>query len=78
MLKERLHCGVLWWEGALTTNSTYQCGHSEDLNRQSDDGYAPLMVVIYEVLLQLFKVLKRQRRHVFSFQRVDRLQFSLV
>lgn len=58
---------VLWCvtrRDALTTNSTYQCGHSEYLNRQSDDGYAPLMVIIYEVLLQLFKVLKRQRRHV--------------
>lgn len=43
----------------LTTNNTYQCGYSEYLNRQSSDGYTPLMVIIYEVLLQLLKVLKR-------------------
>lgn len=59
---------VLWSitrRDALTTNSTYQRGHSEYLNRQSDDGYAPVMVIIYEVLLQLFKVLKSQRWHKF-------------
>lgn len=41
-------------------NQTHQCGHSEDLNRQSSDGYTPLMVIIDEVLLQLLVVLQRQ------------------
>lgn len=34
-----------------TTHNTYQCGHGEDLDRQSCDGYVPLMVIIYEVFL---------------------------
>lgn len=45
---------------ALTMLNTYQCGHSEYLDRQSGYGYTPLMVIINEVLLQLFKVLKRK------------------
>lgn len=39
---------------------TCQCGYSEDLNRQSCDGYTPLMIIKNEVLLQLLIVLKRQ------------------
>lgn len=37
----------------------YQRGYSEDLNRQSGDGYTPIMVIMDKVLLQLLKVLKR-------------------
>lgn len=34
-----------------TASNTYQCGHSENLDRQRCDGYTPLMVIIYEVFL---------------------------
>lgn len=39
------------YNATQTTHNTYQCGNGENLNGQSCDGYAPLMVIIYEVFL---------------------------